>query len=292
MDEAALQTREEPLTAADGARFRVTHIRDEHANKPPVVYLPGMFTSRNFWVSPRGIGLAVYLARHGFPGLVVERRRTGCGGRPGLEDHLTQDLPLVQELVERTWEQPAFWIGHSFGGVLAARATATRLDQSRVLGLVLFAAQFEVGKRGLHPPISWLTSLVSRRLGRFPARRLGLGPQDEPPEAMEDAIRQVTEGRRKPDIRESLHRITVPVLAISGLGDKVDPTEGCERLVGHFASPDKRFIAAGRKTGFLEDYDHPGIVVSKPAQQEIWPLVLDWLIHRIPANREIRQSVP
>ncbi|MCC5858130.1 MAG: alpha/beta fold hydrolase [Ectothiorhodospiraceae bacterium] len=284
MDETVLQTREESPSAPDGARFRVTHVRGEHADKPPVVYLPGMFTGRNFWLSSRSVGLAAYLAHHGFPGLVVERRRTGCGGRPGLEDHLTQDLPLVQALVERTWKQPAFWMGHSFGGVLAARAAAGNPDQSRILGLVLFAAQFEVGKRGLHPPVSWLTSLVSHRLGRFPARRLGLGPVDEPPEAMDDAIRQVTEGRRKPDIRESLHRITVPVLAISGLGDKVDPTAGCERLVAHFASKDKRFIRAGRKTGFLQDYDHPGIVVSKPAQQEIWPLVLDWLVHRIPAS--------
>ncbi len=284
MDDAVVQTHEEALSAGDGARVRVTHVRGARTGHPPVVYLPGMFTARNFWISATGIGLAAYLAQQGFPGLVVERRRTGCGGRPGLEDHLTQDLPLVQDLVERTWKRPAFWMGHSFGGVLAARATADCLDQSRVLGLVLFAAQFEVGKRGLHPPVSWLTNLVSRSLGRFPARRLGLGPMDEPPEAMEDAVRQVTEGRRKPDIRESLHRVEVPVLAISGLGDRVDPTEGCERLISHFSSTDKRFLAAGRKTGFLEDYDHPGIVVSKPAQQEIWPLVLDWLIHRIPAN--------
>ncbi len=284
MDDAQLQTRDQALSAGDDARFHVTHVQGARSDRPPVVYLPGMFTARNFWLSAKGIGLAAYLARQGFPGIIVERRRTGCGGRPGLEDHLTRDLPLVQQLVEETWQQPAFWMGHSFGGVLAARAVADSLNQSRVLGLVLFAAQFEVGKRGLHPPVSWLTSVVSRRLGRFPARRLGLGPMDEPPEAMIDAIRQVTEGRRKPEIRQSLRRITVPVLAISGLGDKVDPTRGCEMLVSYFSSKDKRFIAAGKANGFLEDYDHPGIVVSKPAQQEIWPLVLDWLIHRIPSN--------
>ncbi len=272
-------TREETLTADDGGRILLTFVAAEQP-RSPIVYMPGMFTGRPFWLSDKGIGLAAYLAEAGFPGLIVQRREAGCGARPGLEEHLRLDLPRVQARVEETWGRPAFWMGHSFGGVLSARATAETLDAARVAGLVLFGSQFEVGKRPLHPPFSLATRGISALLGRFPARRLGLGPRDEPPEAMHDAIRLVTEGRRRPELRQALRKITAPALAISGLGDKVDPTAGCEKLIGHFASTDKRFIAAGRRNGFEMDYDHPGIVVSKPAQQEIWPLVRDWLLER------------
>jgi hypothetical protein len=95
---------------------------------------------------------------------------------------------------------------------------------------------------------------------------------------MLDSARLVQEGRRKPHLRRLLGRIQVPVLAVSGLGDRVDPAGGCERFIAHFASAERRFVAAGVQTGFARDYDHAGIVVSKPAQEEIWPLVTRWLL--------------
>jgi len=182
--------------------------------------------------------------------------------------------------VESLWGRPAFWMGHSFGGVLAARAVAEVLDAERVAGLVLFAAQFEVGKRPLHPPFSWVTLAMSRWLGYFPARRAGLGPGDEPPAAMEDTVGIVTRGRREPGLRDALGRIATPVLAVSGSGDNVDPTAGCRRFVSHFASRDRRFVEAGVAHGFSRDYDHPGIVASREAGEEIWPLVRGWLESR------------
>lgn len=266
------------ITSEDGGRFRTTAIEPANSTtQAPVIYLPGMFSTRAFWRSDKGVGLAAYLADQGHPGLIVERREPDCGARPGLEEHLRFDLPMAQAAAETRWGHPAFWMGHSFGGVLAARACASYLDPARVRGLVLFAAQFEVGKRPLHPPFFWLVMLMSRLLGHFPASRVGLGPKDEPPAAMADAVRIVTQGRRKPDMRAALGRISAPVLALSGTADEVDPTPGCERLIGHFGSSDRRFVRAGRIEGFSRDYGHPDIVASKAAAAEIWPLVAEWL---------------
>ncbi|WP_216110842.1 alpha/beta fold hydrolase [Aquisalimonas asiatica] len=272
------------LTAADGGRFEVTRVAAEApAHHQPIVYLPGMFSGRRFWLSDRGVGLAAHLAGYGFPGLIVERRRGGPG-RPGLEDHLQHDLPLVRDWIRSEWNRPAFWIGHSFGGVLASRAAAELLDAGDLAGLVLFAAQFEDGKRMLDWPGNLLLSGFLRIQRRFPAPLLGMGPNDEPRAAMRDAMQLVTRGRREPGLREALARIHAPTLALSGLGDTVDPPTGCEKLIMHFGSADRRFIAAGRATGFREDYTHPGIVVSKAAQAEIWPLVTDWLLARAGAG--------
>lgn len=277
-ERSVFRSREEWVEAADGGRFLLTWVEPARIAHRPLVFLPGMFSERSFWLSARGVGLAAYLAEAGFPGVIVQRREADGGARPGLEEHLRYDLPLVQRRLAAVWGESAFWIGHSFGGMLCARATAETLDPRQVAGLVLFAAQFELGKRPLHPPGSWGTRLLTALYGRFPARRLGLGPRDEPPAAMDDAIRLVVEGRRRPQLREALRRIEAPTLAISGAGDKGDPSEGCRRLIDHFVSTDKRFVLAGRSQGYAVDYDHAGIVVSKEARQEIWPLVRDWLL--------------
>lgn len=267
------------LSATDGGRFEITTVAAKEPTRAPVVYLPGMFSGRGFWLSDRGIGFAAHLAENGFPGLIVQRRRAGPG-RPGLEDHLRHDLPLVRDWVRSHWKRPAFWVGHSFGGVLASRAAAEVLEPDDLAGLVLFAAQFEDGKRMLDWPGNLLLGGFLRLRRRFPAPMLGLGPNDEPRAAMRDAMALVTRGRREPQLRSALGRVQAPALAIAGLGDTVDPATGCEKLLAHFGSEDRRFIAAGRATGFREDYTHPGIVVSKSAQAEIWPLVTDWLLER------------
>lgn len=251
-----------------------------------VVLVPGMFTGRRFWLSDKGVGLAAYLADAGFACLIAERRGIGAGrgdtgsARPGMQEHLHHDLPLVQRLAAQLHAGPAFWMGHSFGGVLAARAAGSTLDPDGVAGLVLFATQFEVGKKALDFPANLLARGIARSLGRFPARLVGLGPEDEPPAAMADGCALVAKGRRRPELKATLGQVTAPALAVVGAGDMVDPATGCEQFLGHLASRDKTFLRAGTDTGFSTDFDHPGIVISKPAQAEIWPRALAWLEQR------------
>ncbi|MES1928666.1 hypothetical protein SADO_05385 [Salinisphaera dokdonensis CL-ES53] len=289
MADSELSVQNEVVEATDGGCCRITVAEAAGvATHAPVVMLPGMFTGRRFWLSERGIGLAAFLARRGYPAIVVQRRGLSdspdCDARAGLEEHLAYDLPAVQAVVTQRFGASAFWIGHSFGGVMAARAAATQLDASRIAGLVLFASQYEVGKRMLDWPGQLLTRGLARAIGSFPARAAGLGPENEPIAAMHDATEWVARGRRDPALRESLAAITAPVLAISGAGDRVDPSRGCERFVSHFSSADKTFVTAGRASGYSVDFDHPGIVISKFAQAEIWPRVAEWLDKRAGAD--------
>jgi len=277
------------VTAADGGYCTLTRVTPQgEIKRSPVVMLHGMFTDRRFWLSDKGVGLAAYLADHGHPVFIVQRRglsdSPATDQRCGLEEHLRYDLPAVQALVAGEFDAPAFWLGHSFGGVTAARAVAETLNADQVAGLVLLASQFEVGKRALDWPGNLFTRALVRAIGYLPARAVGLGPVDEPAAAVADACRWVSEGRREPTIRQSLQRITVPTLAISGAADAVDPTAGCEKLVAHLSSNHLRFVTAGLAQGFAQDYDHPGIVISKPAQAEIWPLIANWLSRPITSS--------
>ena len=278
----------EDLTGDDGGAFRILRV-DASAERhgAPVLLVHGMFTDRRFWLSEREVGLAAYLARAGHPVIVVQRRGLSdsprCTRRRGLAEHLAHDLPVVARRVARSHERPAFWIGHSFGGVLAARAVATRLPASSVAGLVLLASQYEIGKRMLDRPANLATKTMTRVLGHLPARAAGLGPVDEPAAAVLDACAWV-ESRRGTGFGAELARIHTPVLAISGAADRVDPSEGCRRFVESIASTDKTFWLAGRAQGFETDYDHPGIVISKPARREIWPRIAAWLAEHEPSD--------
>jgi len=277
-------TQLQPLAADGGicSLLRVS-LRDNDSGVP-LVMLPGLFSNRHFWLSPKGVGLAGFLAQQGYEPWLVERRGIGLSprspARAGLFEHIVQDLPRVQQLVQHHNPRPAFWIGHSFGGVMATLAAAETLDPSLVAGLVLFAAQCEVDKGGLTPPYSWFTRGLSQLLGHFPARRLGMGPENEPPAVMADACRIVTEAQRQRTMARRLANLRCPALAFGGGNDRMDPPEGCERFLGHMASTDKTWTLLALSQGYSQDYDHPGIVVSKAAQTEVWPQVLRWLQQR------------
>ncbi len=274
------------LTVKDGAVVSLTKIvREGGRKKSPVIFLPGMFSNRHFWMSAKGIGLAAQLASVGHDCWLVERRGTGISprhssARCGLDETVQIDLPMIQQRVASDSSLPAYWIGHSFGGVAISLAVATTLNQDRVAGLVLFASQFEVGKQSLRWPGRIFTQCISRMYGYFPARRLGLGPENEPVAAIDDACKWTTRACRDQSMQQMLAGIHCPVMALVGAADKVDPAAGCEKFISHMSSNDKTYCLAGKAHGFKEDYNHPGIVVSKSAAFEIWPKVGEWMYER------------
>lgn len=282
ISEAHLSVCTQTIQAADGGACALTTVRNaQHTPAAPVVLLPGMFTGRRFWLSDKGIGLAAYLAHRGHPTYIVQRRGLSdsppTAARAGMLEHVQYDLPAVQSLVSQQHDEAAFWGGHSFGGIMAARAGAQTLDSARIGGWILFATQFEVRKYMLDWPGNLLTRGISRVYGGLPSQAARLGPEDEPLAAIQDATNWVAKGRRETTLRDELNRLTQPVLAISGAGDTVDPGRGCRRFISHFASRDRKFVSAGRTTGYSEDFSHPGIVISKTAQREIWPLLPAWI---------------
>lgn len=279
-----LETSTHWLEQKDGGQVAVTRIApaDQAPSRAPVVLVPGMFSNRHFWVSPKGIGLAAALSRAGSPVWLVERRGLGrscksVNARPGLDEHLRLDLPAVQAHMRTIDPLPAVWGGHSFGGVVATRAVAETLDRDHIAGLLLFAAQVEVDKKLLCWPWNLYLRGLARLCGRFPSRRLGLGPEDEPIAAIDDACYWRMNTQRGGDLLEPLKNIQCPVLAFAGGADDRDPPAGCEKLLTHMTSTDENYVLLSEKHGYSQDYDHPGIVVSKAAAREVWPQVTGWV---------------
>lgn len=267
------------VTVGDGGRFRITRVGAGCGI--PVVLLPGMFDNRRLYLWQGG--LADTLADAGFDPWIVERRRTGAvslapGTRAGWEEMVQIDLPTVQRLIADDTRRPAFWLGHSFGGVALARAAAQTLDRSGLAGLVLVNSAVDI------PLLAnrFVGAAVRSRLWRgvFPARRLRLGPEDEPIAALDDAVGWGIAERFHGDLSKMLTTVGVPLLAITAPRDGVAPASRTRRMVRPTAGLDRRVQSAGRAQGFSRDYGHANTLLHPAARTDVFPFLVDWLIIR------------
>ena len=284
------------VDTADHARLALSRIRSR-SEKPlplPVILVHGSYSTRSFWVSDKGLGLGVFLADQGFDVWIPELRGHGRSPKGAdfskitAEDQIRYDLPAVQAAVFAATEKPAFWIGHSFGGLFILAALSVGwLDQKKVQSIVSFGSQISHGDRYLKiPPVAWTLSAVLRLVGNFPAPRFGLGPEIESAGTMIETIdwkkfRGRWTNSEGVSYWDGLEDITVPVMTYAAASDKNDPPAGCRKIHKRLGSTDKMFMVLGKDTGFSKDYDHVGMVVSKAAQEEVWPDLAGWLKDRI-----------
>ena len=176
----------------------------------------------------------------------------------------------------------AFLVGHSAGGAAMLMALAGEPGiRDRVAGVIILATPVP-WLQGWSRPAMWGFRALSRVLGGFPARLIRLGPEDEIEGVMTQwmtwGLRRRWESDDGLDYVRELAGVRVPALAMSGAGDtRFAPPAACRGLLEMLGSDDAEYRLAGTGTGFTEDFDHPGIVVSRAAREEVWPVIIDWL---------------
>ncbi|HEX6306767.1 MAG TPA: alpha/beta fold hydrolase [Longimicrobiales bacterium] len=279
----------ERIATADGISIAVHRLGERDA--VPVVLAPGTFSNRSFWLGTRGTGFARELAGRDFEAWVIDFRGHGQSQRPApgqrwnFDDWGRLDIPAVVAAAAAGGRRPLL-VGHSAGGasVLAALAGTPGLAAS-VAAAAIIATPLPWLQRWRRIA-AWTMRLASRHMSAFPARLLRLGPEDELPGVMEQwmdwNLRGHWIGRDGTDYSVSLAALRLPLLFLAGSGDhRFAPPHACRGLFDLVASADRLFIEAGIDTGFRRDYDHVGLIVSRDAREEIWPLLADWLVaHR------------
>lgn len=278
------EVRKQEVVAADGTRLALFRVGP--VDGPPVVLMPGTFSNHTFWLGTRGRGMAWALAEAGFEAVILDPRGHGSSERPAGRDWTFDhwgrvDVPAAVEAATEGGGQ-ALLVGHSAGGASMLIALAGEpAIRERVAGVVALATPVPWLQRWRQLG-AWAVRAGSRVLGRFPARILRLGPEDELPGVMAQwmtwNLRGEWLGDDGVDYVAELADVRTPVLAVSGAGDRVfAPPHACRALMEMVGTDDATYVLAGRDTGFSDDFDHPGIVVARSAHEDVWPLVIDWL---------------
>lgn len=274
------------ITTADNVSIAVHRLGDPAA--VPVILAPGTFSNWSFWLGTRGTGFAREIAARGFEAWIVDFRghgqsqRQAPGQRWNFDDLGRLDLTAVIHAAAADGRRPLL-VGHSAGGasVLAALAGSPGLGRD-VAGAVIVATPLPWLQRWRRVA-AWSMRFASRHMSAFPARLLGLGPEDELAGVMEQwmdwNIRGRWIGRDGTDYGVALARLSLPLLFIAGTADhRFAPPSACRGLFElTTGSRDRSFIEAGIDTGFTRDYGHVELIVSREARREIWPLIADWL---------------
>lgn len=266
------------IITGDGVRIALHAIGDP--DHQPVLLVPGTFSNHTFWLGTRGVGFARTLADAGFCAYVLDPRGHGDSQRPkrserwDIDDWARLDLPAALNAIA-TPERPAHIVGHSAGGAVTLAMLSAEPGLRDLVARVVTLGTPLPWLQPWRGAGAWLIRETSRVLGRFPARRLRLGPEDELAGVMIQWMTWNLEGHwigdDGTDYTAGLRDLHMPFLMIAGTHDRFfAPPSACRGLFNEIGSDRKRFVV-------LDGLDHVELIVSKRARTEVWPEILDFL---------------
>ena len=269
------------LAAADGVRLALHRLRAYRDRRPALLLVHGAFTNHRFWLHGEQGGLAHFLGAAGFDVWLADLRHHGESAREPrplvwtFEDWVLRDAPaLATRVRDETDGAPVVWIGHSAGGAVGlcwlTRAPAAALRAVVTLGTP--------GPRRIGPvrrALAAATTAVARALGRFPARGLRFGSEDEAAgiigEWMAWNVRGAWIGTDGFDYFGALAAVTTPLLSVAGAADRVfAPPAACRQIVEQIGATRKALVVEPGLT-------HRGLVLSERARSSCWPNIVVWL---------------
>lgn len=277
----------EVIRASDGVSLGLHHLDPAPDRAAPIVLLVhGAFSGHTIWLRGSGRrgadGFAGLLKERGFDVWLADLRGHGVADREPaprtwwFDDLITRDLPaLLTRLRRETAGRPLAVVGHSAGGVAALGALARAGDRPVADALVT------LGTPGpSHMGLVRYSGAVGCRtlaliLGRFPARILRLGRDDEPGLMFAQWMAWNTAGRWLSrngfDYLEALARVPTPYLGVAGERDPLfSPAYACREIVDRIGSSRKDLYIA-------PSLNHPGLVLDPRTAETVVPRVTDWL---------------
>ncbi|WP_199103156.1 alpha/beta fold hydrolase [Aquitalea sp. ASV11] len=278
----------------DGTRLFLSRMGDR--GSPPLILAHGTFSNQRSCAP-----LASHLAARGWQCWLFDWRGHGHSDTPrrsfDFETLAMQDVPAVLRAVEENCAPlRPFWLGHSAGAVIAAMWLARQAPAcERLAGLQMLAAQASSRQRSwaMQQKIRLISCLLPLRR-QIASHWMPLATEAESSRLLRQWCRWNLQGRMQGkdgfDYLAALGRQQLPVLALAGGGDDfISPADGCQRLLDSFGSTNKRYVLCSQAQGFVEDYSHERLLLSKNAKNEIWPLLENWL-HQHMARSEPEPS--
>lgn len=266
--------------------------------KGTVVMLHGVAQdSRIFLDEQSGGGLAYFLAEQGYEVFIAQWRGREASNEQlkrenfGLREVLSEDLPLIWRAVaKRQRHTQLYLVGFQFGAVLWNRFLLRNPQYlSAVTGLIHFAPQRQLVAVGRLKSLrhQWLEHrllhVLARLLGYTPTKALIFGEVNEAKTLFQDYLQwqhpSDSEAWDQFDYQKAAEAQSLPPslyfvpLVQSWRGLEHD----CRAFMFEQPHHNGRMIKLGAKVGNLQDYQLSELCKSVKAEQDYYPVLLDWL---------------
>lgn len=232
------------------------------------------------------------------------------------DDHVLYDAPaIIRKVLELTGAPAVNWIGFSMGGMIGYAIAGLGLPESKKIQCLITIGSpgkadyinSKIIQKIIQNP--WLGKIFPLRsgsrmvspLGRFiptPIDKFLYNPNNTKKRTIQyllaNCIEPINQGiideftswaRNKKelsidktiDYRKNLERISIPTLLIAGSVDHIAPPPQVRFVYETISSSIKKFIIAGKRYNFKEDYGHLCLTVGEYAPEEIFPIIWNWL---------------
>ena len=228
-----------------------------------------------------------------------------------IEDYLKDVCVAIEKMNTVLGSQRFHVAGHSFGGFLVHHLLLTHFIGQLASAATLAAPSFAALPLGRIEPYA---PFILRSFGSLPVGALrnllipplmglsflsrfrpGLHVLGMPPHVagylLDKTISKAVTGIMKQyagwikdgeastkygHLEQSLPQISLPFLGVSGVRDPMGE-KAFRHIVETIGSRDKRFVLAGKKTGFSRNYGHVNLVLGATARLEIYPILGEWM---------------
>lgn len=262
-----------------------------------------MMLNRRALDRPPGRGLASFLRCAGHHVYTLDLRGHGASGPKAAEgadwtydDLVQRDLPAALAAVAaRHPELPRALVGHSLCAHAGAACLGVQPDLP-VDAAVLISPVVWIRRHEPSLPWWWCKRLllawwwgVTRLVGYYPARRLGVGTEDEAPGYVAQFPQWArrdrwTSGDGTVDYLAGLARVRGPVLVVNGRGDLwISRTPCVRRFAAALEGADVTFLELGRRElpALPREPGHMTLVTDRRSRGA-WERMAAWLDRAIP----------
>lgn len=288
------------VCVADGAQLHLKRFyQDGEPLGQPVFMVHGLVEDGRIFYSPGGNGLACYLAKAGYDVYVADLRgkgkswpATGPDAVGGMHETINTDIPaLLKTIVRKRGPIPQIWVSHAWGGVVTSSYYARHGDSiCPVERMVYFGSRRRVQhggwKQRLMVDVMWkrLAAISVKFQGYLPAKSLQFGTRDESARLYHDSLRWMydtpwidsEDGFDYAEAMSSEHMPPSLYFACESDGAFGNP-EDVRQFICELGEHNGQLIVLGARQGNLKAYGHLEMLADKSAEEDHFPLMLDWL---------------